>query len=417
MVRSIRKLALIAGITSVLGSTTFKLSHAQNLAAAWPFNGGQAPVAKWFQPTAVLNVVTNASIGAKGDGKTDDTKALQLALNVSHQYEIVYLPKGTYLISEPLACPTYKGGITSRHHLQGERPDEVTILLKDKSESFQDASNSVAMFECGHGVAQSFANFVFGITFNTGTDNPGATGIRFQANNVGSIRDVAIFSGDGQGVAALDMAYSDEIGPLLVSNLWTRGFEVGFITGNNVDSQTGEHWLIEAPTKACIVNLGQVLSLRGLNCKATETTIGALQDVGDANNIAMTTLIDSNITYSPSFNHDVVYSGDPFGLLSNPGQVHVPVPLRAAARGAGSTNASVPAGINGTHAMWHIRNVNVEGYNLSVLADSVWNGPPPPPPACTNCTQFEGVQIEGNNIFDEQGYPPVQCCMQCHKWN
>lgn len=41
-------------------------------------------------------------MGAQGDGKTDDTLALQKAINVTDGFQILYFPKGEYLISRPL---------------------------------------------------------------------------------------------------------------------------------------------------------------------------------------------------------------------------------------------------------------------------------------------------------------------------
>ena len=51
-----------------------------------------------FESPGAANV-RSAPYGAKGDGRTDDTAALQLAVD---QHEIVFLPKGCYLLSRPL---------------------------------------------------------------------------------------------------------------------------------------------------------------------------------------------------------------------------------------------------------------------------------------------------------------------------
>ena len=68
--------------------------------------------------------------GAVGDGKTDDTRALQSALDnltderfginskASGAYSVVYLPKGTYRITKPLML-TNKIGII----ISGEDPE------------------------------------------------------------------------------------------------------------------------------------------------------------------------------------------------------------------------------------------------------------------------------------------------------
>ena len=55
---------------------------------------------------AILNVRNTAYAGgAKGDGSTDDTAAIQAALNAATAGQIVYLPKATYLFSSVLTIP------------------------------------------------------------------------------------------------------------------------------------------------------------------------------------------------------------------------------------------------------------------------------------------------------------------------
>ena len=67
-------------------------------AAAWVFAG----VSDWLNAKAY---------GAKGDGATDDTTALQSALAAAVSGQTVYLPAGVYIITAPLTIPT---GVTLR---------------------------------------------------------------------------------------------------------------------------------------------------------------------------------------------------------------------------------------------------------------------------------------------------------------
>jgi hypothetical protein len=162
-------------------------------------------------PTKLPQVSVKA-FGAKGDGKTDDWLAIQTAVNQSTQYELVYFPPGNYLVSDTIACPTYHGGVASRHVFQGHSALTTTITLRDSAPGFNNASMPKAVIECSHGVAQAFYNHVFAMTVNTGSQNPGAVGVRFQTNNMGSCRELRIVSGDGAGFAGLDLGYTDQNG-------------------------------------------------------------------------------------------------------------------------------------------------------------------------------------------------------------
>src|SRR5258707_12229679 len=51
--------------------------------------------------TMLINV-KHPPYNAKGDGVTDDTKAIQAALDAAKANEVVYLPASTYLISSTL---------------------------------------------------------------------------------------------------------------------------------------------------------------------------------------------------------------------------------------------------------------------------------------------------------------------------
>ena len=59
----------------------------------------ELPVMDWEQRSDWLNV---RDYGAKGDGKTDDTQALQKAFDKLGNGVTIYLPPGRYLISDTL---------------------------------------------------------------------------------------------------------------------------------------------------------------------------------------------------------------------------------------------------------------------------------------------------------------------------
>lgn len=58
-----------------------------------------------YENYAVSDFVSVKSQGARGDGKTDDTAAIQQTLTQSANSKIVYFPAGTYLITSTVFVP------------------------------------------------------------------------------------------------------------------------------------------------------------------------------------------------------------------------------------------------------------------------------------------------------------------------
>ncbi|MCU0979894.1 MAG: discoidin domain-containing protein [Pirellulaceae bacterium] len=205
--------------------------------------------------------VTAAPYNAKGDGTTDDTRAIQQALrDYADKGAIIYLPNGTYLISKTLRWGTNQKLTT----LQGQRRAGTILRLKDACPGFTDPAQPAAMVWTGDMPAQRFRNQIRNCTWDTGRGNPGAIGVRFNASNCGCVRDVAIRAGDGTGVIGLDLSYTDDFGPFFVKNVSVEGFDTGIATKHGVNAVVFENVTLRGQRKVGWHNNGHPITVRGL---------------------------------------------------------------------------------------------------------------------------------------------------------
>ncbi len=242
---------------------------------------------------------------AKGDGITDDTEAIQKALDDHpNSGAILYLPHGIYLVSDTLRwpdAPKGKGGSEYKNvRLQGQSRMGTVVLLKDAAEGFGNPREPKGLVWTGPAPAQRFSNEIRDLTLHTGNDNPGACGAQFHANNQGNMTDVFVVSGDGRGVAGIDMRFTGEIGPLLLKNIAVIGFDYGVWTGGMINSQTIEGIYLADQNKAGLRSDGQTLSVRKM---ISRNAVPAIFNKG------FLTLLDSDLLGKEG-NVAVVQQGD-----------------------------------------------------------------------------------------------------------
>jgi len=235
-----------------------------------------------------VNVKTR--YGAVGDGVHDDTAALQKAISENFN-RMVYLPNGTYLVSGTLIGRDAAGNYRFGMFLHGQSRTRTVIRLKDRCEGFQDPKSPRPVVKpCSRdqerGGNMGHWNYVINLTIDTGSGNPGAVGVEYIASNNGSMRDVTIRSGDGQGVAGVDLTMPWP-GPCLLSDIHVMGFDYGLMLDHWIYSVTVEHLRLERQRKAGIKNDNQILCAR----KVTSlNAVPAIESTG------MLILLDSTLS-------------------------------------------------------------------------------------------------------------------------
>jgi len=186
--------------------------------------------------------------GAIPDDKRDDTRAIQALLDKHPSgNHIFYFPKGVYLLSDTLR-PAIDDGVTKRNIFQGQSKTNTILKLRD-GVGLKDA-----VIDYRGGPAQFFRNAVRDLTIDIGKGNPDATGIKFNASNQGTMRNVTIRSSEG-GRIGLDMSHTDEVGPLLIADVTVEGFTHGVVTRWQTASQTFDGLTLRGQSKAGWLNI------------------------------------------------------------------------------------------------------------------------------------------------------------------
>jgi len=250
---------------------------------------------KLFPSDAVINVQTAYS--AKGDGVTDDTQAILQAIreNVGAN-KTLYFPTGTYLVSDRLDWRDSNGNWKARLTLQGQNSATTIIKLQNNAPGYTDpnqpkaviftASQDPADPAIGSG-AEAFDNSLYDLTVDSGVGNSGAIAIDYLANNKGTIRDVNIRSGDGQGYVGLALLRYGP-GPCLIKNVGINGFNYGISAQNGEYGITFEYITLANQKISGIRNDSNVLSIRRLT---STNSVPVIQNVSPN---GLVTLIDGS---------------------------------------------------------------------------------------------------------------------------
>ncbi len=193
-----------------------------------------------FPDDAGLIDLTQPPYNLKGDGRTDNTAALQrVFLENRGTNNTLYFPNGTYLFSDRV---NISGDEPSRAHspdrflhLQGQSEAGVVLKLADNSPGFDDPNNPktfISMYE-GKSTGDWMHAYIRNLTVEIGAGNPGAAALRYMTNNSGAMYDVTIRSVDPhkRGAIGLDLRQSQN-GPGLIKRITVDGFDYGIQTAN-----------------------------------------------------------------------------------------------------------------------------------------------------------------------------------------
>lgn len=271
-------------------------------------NTGEGKMADKLFPanSGIINVKT--AYGAKGDGITDDTAAIQKAIAASVGFDKrIYFPNGTYLVSQRLEWKKADGTWASGLGLQGQSRANTIIKLKDNAAGFADPQASRAVIYLASkpggpsnattgGGYNAFNNHIFDMTVDVGSGNPGATAIDFFANNIGSLRDVTIRGTRGQGRIGLRMQGRYAVGPCLIKNVSIDGFDYGIWVSFAEYSVTFEHITLTNQKLAGIRNDHNVISIRDL--KSTNSVPAIINTASPG----LITLVDGNLSGGAAIN-------------------------------------------------------------------------------------------------------------------
>lgn len=123
------------------------------------------------------------SLGAKGDGSTDDTEVLRQAVAANRA---IYLPMGKYVISDTIV-------LKPDTVLIGLHPSATQLVLRDSTAAFQGVGSPKAMIETPKGGS----NILIGIGLYTSGINPRAVAAKWMSGAASMMNDVRFLGGHG----------------------------------------------------------------------------------------------------------------------------------------------------------------------------------------------------------------------------
>jgi hypothetical protein len=218
-------------------------------------------------PRPSSTCVNIQTLGAKGDGITDDTAVIQNALN---SYSDIFFPLGTYHMKGQLTIPSGK-------HLYGQG---VGTLIQSDSAILPSGSNSSFVSATGSGIS------IVGIWF--WNESNGICG-EFNMDASSSVLD-CLFWSNRVGNPAVIMNFIGGCGGLF-ENLWETGMNAN---GINVSSNGPLELFAFAPEhyNVAALTFNGASNVLGLNIQSE--TSGSYTDIVNSNNIYLASVLAGN---------------------------------------------------------------------------------------------------------------------------
>jgi hypothetical protein len=170
----------------VIVSAPGRMGEIDTIYEAEPLSAAPAPLGPAIRPLPRSEEWVNVqTLNVTGDGKTDDTAALQKAVD-SHR--VLYLPSGHYLVHDTLA-------LKPDTVIVGLHPTLSQIDLADDSPGYRDVGPPRGLISAPRGGT----NILSGFGVSTGGVNPRAVGLLWRAGEGSLVDDVRFLGGHGSG--------------------------------------------------------------------------------------------------------------------------------------------------------------------------------------------------------------------------